>query len=91
MPSIEVKVLILGLSILGAVLCLVCICLTCVPCCAGWFERTNISCARCNKLVAVIPYDGPIRVMPTVEQTLQPTQHATHPKAQEPMVATPQH
>ncbi|KAH9227930.1 hypothetical protein K456DRAFT_1765521 [Colletotrichum gloeosporioides 23] len=46
----------------GALCCLLCVCLTCVPCIAGWCEDTHYSCGNCHKRVATRPYDGPIQV-----------------------------
>ncbi|EQB59212.1 hypothetical protein CGLO_00429 [Colletotrichum gloeosporioides Cg-14] len=46
----------------GALCCLLCVCLTCVPCIAGWYEDTHYSCGNCHKRVATRPYDGPIQV-----------------------------
>ncbi|EFY93159.1 hypothetical protein J3459_011824 [Metarhizium acridum] len=48
--------------IVGALLCLFCICLTCVPCLAGWFEDTQYRCSQCKNMVAIGRYDGPIEV-----------------------------
>lgn len=77
-------------SVCGAILCLFCICLTCVPCCAGWFEKTNVSCSRCNKLVAIISSEGVTQVVPTTEQASQASQYAAPAPQQQPMVAKPQ-
>lgn len=49
-------------SVVGAVLCLVCICLACVPCIAGWFENVEYRCSRCRALVATRKNDGPLEV-----------------------------
>ncbi|KAK2736255.1 hypothetical protein CKAH01_18923 [Colletotrichum kahawae] len=46
----------------GALCCLLCVCLTCVPCIAGWCEDTHYSCGNCHKRVATRPYDGPVQV-----------------------------
>ncbi|KAL0939645.1 uncharacterized protein CTRU02_206255 [Colletotrichum truncatum] len=46
----------------GALCCLVCVCLTCVPCLAGWCEDTHFSCSNCRQRVATRPHDGPIQV-----------------------------
>ncbi|KAH9903980.1 hypothetical protein F4778DRAFT_733492 [Xylariomycetidae sp. FL2044] len=61
----------------GVLCCLLCVCLTCVPCLAGWFEETYINCSHCHRTVAMIPSDGgPVRVMPTNTQTQQPSKYA---------------
>ncbi|KAG6022848.1 hypothetical protein E4U40_004318 [Claviceps sp. LM458 group G5] len=49
--------------LVGAVLCFFCICLTCVPCLAGWFEDTQYSCSSCNNMVAVRHYDGGLEIL----------------------------
>ncbi|KAL2018444.1 hypothetical protein VTK56DRAFT_863 [Thermocarpiscus australiensis] len=46
----------------GALLCLFCVCLACVPCVAGWFEETNYFCAECHNKVAKKPDGGAIVV-----------------------------
>ncbi|XXH02039.1 hypothetical protein Hte_008404 [Hypoxylon texense] len=51
-------------TLAGAVLCIFCICLACVPCAAGWCENVHIFCSSCNTRVATIPHDGPIQVVP---------------------------
>ncbi|KAK2608659.1 hypothetical protein QQS21_002770 [Conoideocrella luteorostrata] len=48
--------------VVGAVLCLFCICLTCVPCLAGWFEDTEYRCSGCKNMVAVRRHDGPLEI-----------------------------
>ncbi|QPG94628.1 hypothetical protein C2857_006576 [Epichloe festucae Fl1] len=48
--------------VVGAVLCLVCVCLTCVPCLAGWFEDTEYRCSSCKNLVAFRRNDGPMEI-----------------------------
>ncbi|KAI4863279.1 hypothetical protein F4820DRAFT_450142 [Hypoxylon rubiginosum] len=51
-------------TLAGAVLCLFCVCLACLPCVGGWCENTNIFCSSCNNRVATIPHDGPIQLAP---------------------------
>ncbi|KAF6798773.1 hypothetical protein CSOJ01_12662 [Colletotrichum sojae] len=48
--------------VVGALCCLFCICLTCVPCIAGWFEDIHYSCGHCHQRVATRPYNGTIQV-----------------------------
>ncbi|GAO15977.1 hypothetical protein UVI_02055570 [Ustilaginoidea virens] len=48
--------------LVGAVLCLFCICLACLPCLAGWFEDSEHRCTQCKNLVAVRRTDGHIDV-----------------------------
>lgn len=51
--------------------CLFCICLTCVPCLAHWFEETYYTCSNCNHQVAKrsdsghITIFGPTAVVPS--------------------------
>ncbi|KZL80456.1 litaf-like zinc ribbon domain protein, partial [Colletotrichum incanum] len=71
-----------GMQVLaGALCCLLCVCLTCVPCLAGWCEDTHYSCSNCHKKVATRPYDGPIEVF-------GPQPHAVVPSRYQP-VASP--
>ncbi|WQF78567.1 Putative LITAF domain containing protein [Colletotrichum destructivum] len=63
----------------GALCCLLCVCLTCVPCIAGWFEDTNYTCANCRKTVATRPYDGPIRVFGPQPYGAVPSQYQSPP------------
>lgn len=46
----------------GLVCCLICVCLACVPCIAGWFEETEYRCSACKKLVAKRDDNGAIHV-----------------------------
>ncbi|KAK3998242.1 hypothetical protein QBC44DRAFT_314061 [Cladorrhinum sp. PSN332] len=46
----------------GALCCLFCICLTCVPCIAGWFEEMHYFCTGCNNKVAMRPDSGPLQI-----------------------------
>ncbi|KAK4168363.1 hypothetical protein QBC43DRAFT_117278 [Cladorrhinum sp. PSN259] len=48
--------------IAGALCCLFCICLTCVPCIAGWFEEVHYYCTGCNNQVAMRPDSGPMQI-----------------------------
>ncbi|KAK4228629.1 hypothetical protein QBC38DRAFT_474424 [Podospora fimiseda] len=48
--------------IAGALCCLFCICLTCVPCIAGWFEEIHYFCSGCNNKVAMRPDSGPLQI-----------------------------
>ncbi|OHF01195.1 hypothetical protein CORC01_03510 [Colletotrichum orchidophilum] len=62
----------------GALCCLFCVCLACVPCIAGWCENMHYSCARCKNRVATRPYDGTIQVFsPQVGGGDVPTKYAT--------------
>ncbi|OAA55132.1 LPS-induced tumor necrosis factor alpha factor [Cordyceps fumosorosea ARSEF 2679] len=49
--------------VVGAVLCLVCICLTCLPCMLHWFEDTDWFCSKCNTKVATRKNEGAIEVL----------------------------
>ncbi|OAR00863.1 hypothetical protein LLEC1_02733 [Akanthomyces lecanii] len=49
--------------IVGAVLCLVCVCLTCLPCMLHWFEDTEWHCSHCKKKVAIRQNEGAIQVL----------------------------
>ncbi|KAL2116209.1 hypothetical protein VTJ04DRAFT_10464 [Mycothermus thermophilus] len=46
----------------GILCCLLCVCLACVPCIAGWFEDTIHSCGECSRTVATKPEGGGIIV-----------------------------
>ncbi|KAL2193034.1 hypothetical protein P885DRAFT_81627 [Corynascus similis CBS 632.67] len=46
----------------GVLCCLLCVCLACLPCMAGWFEETTYFCSHCNNKVALRPDSGPIVV-----------------------------
>jgi hypothetical protein len=71
--------------IAGAICCLFCICLTCVPCLAGWCENVNIHCSACGKRVATIPHDGTIQVHWPQTHTQVPSQYpAQGPPQQQP-------
>ncbi|GJC77581.1 hypothetical protein ColLi_00419 [Colletotrichum liriopes] len=59
----------------GALCCLLCVCLTCVPCLAGWCEDTHYSCSNCHKKVATRPYDGPIEVFGPQPHGVVPSQY----------------
>ncbi|KAK1505126.1 hypothetical protein CABS01_08904 [Colletotrichum abscissum] len=61
----------------GALCCLLCICLTCVPCIAGWCEDMHYTCSNCKNKVATRPYDGTIQVFsPQPGGGLVPSQYA---------------
>ncbi|KAI0158125.1 hypothetical protein GGR57DRAFT_35924 [Xylariaceae sp. FL1272] len=47
----------------GAVCHFVCICRTCMPCLAGRCKNCTIYCTSCGNKVALIPRDGPVRVL----------------------------
>ncbi|KAJ2976331.1 hypothetical protein NQ176_g5016 [Zarea fungicola] len=49
--------------IVGALFCLVCVCLTCVPCLAGWFEDMEYRCSQCKNMVARRRHDGPLELL----------------------------
>ncbi|KAH8599427.1 hypothetical protein B0O99DRAFT_591276 [Bisporella sp. PMI_857] len=77
--------------VVGAVLCLICICLAVVPCVAHWFEETEVYCSdkECNKIIGVIPHGGQIQLRGVDERMNVPS---VHPAPQQPpMVAQPQH
>ncbi|KAG7285694.1 hypothetical protein NEMBOFW57_007987 [Staphylotrichum longicolle] len=46
----------------GVLCCLLCVCLTCVPCLAHWFEETTYFCSQCNNKVAMRSENGQISV-----------------------------
>ncbi|KAM3511231.1 hypothetical protein MY11210_005100 [Beauveria gryllotalpidicola] len=48
--------------IVGAVLCLVCVCLACLPCLLHWFEDTAWHCSECKNKVAMRKNEGAIEV-----------------------------
>lgn len=62
---------------------MVCVCLTPLPCCLHWFEQTQWFCTSCEKQIAVRVRDGEIRVSPTPEEALVPSQYATVPDVQQ--------
>ncbi|OAA81382.1 LPS-induced tumor necrosis factor alpha factor [Akanthomyces lecanii RCEF 1005] len=49
--------------LVGALFCLVCVCLTCVPCLAHWFEDAEYRCNQCKNMVARRRHDGPMEVL----------------------------
>lgn len=75
----------------GAVLCIFCICLACVPCLAGWCEDTHIHCSLCGKKVATIPHDGTIQVHDTEMNSHVPSQYAAQVPSQYPAQDPPQY
>ncbi|KAK3402411.1 hypothetical protein B0T20DRAFT_346455 [Sordaria brevicollis] len=58
----------------GFLCCLVCVCLACVPCMAGWFEEYHYFCSGCNKRVACRA-DNSIQVFGP--QTIVPSKYAS--------------
>ncbi|KAK2755648.1 hypothetical protein CKAH01_17317 [Colletotrichum kahawae] len=48
-------------TVAGVLCCLLCVCLTCVPCIAGWCEDTDYTCSNCHSRVATRPYNGEIQ------------------------------
>jgi len=46
----------------GFLCCLLCVCLACVPCIAGWFEETEYNCSGCRRLVAKRDDNGHLQV-----------------------------
>ncbi|KAI3336677.1 hypothetical protein HD806DRAFT_14223 [Xylariaceae sp. AK1471] len=63
-------------TLAAALCCIFCICLTCLPCVAGWCENIHIWCTGCGRKVAMIPHDGPIKVLAvTQEQGLVPSKY----------------
>lgn len=48
--------------IVGAVLCLVCVCLACLPCMLHWFEDTVWHCSECKNKVAMRRNEGAIEI-----------------------------
>ncbi|ATY62271.1 LPS-induced tumor necrosis factor alpha factor [Cordyceps militaris] len=69
--------------IVGGVLCLVCICLTCLPCMLHWFEDTDWFCSECNNKIAMRRNEGAIQV-------LGPTQVVASQYGQEQQMQNPQ-
>ncbi|KAH7629663.1 hypothetical protein B0T09DRAFT_134640 [Sordaria sp. MPI-SDFR-AT-0083] len=56
--------------LVGFLCCLVCVCLACVPCLAGWFEEWNYYCTGCGQRVACKKDDhlqvfGPTTIVPS--------------------------
>ncbi|OAA45077.1 LPS-induced tumor necrosis factor alpha factor [Metarhizium rileyi] len=74
--------------VVGAVLCLFCVCLACLPCLAGWFEDTVYRCSRCHNTVAVRRDNGRVDIfgpaVPTYSQYSgnQPPMNAHQPQGQ---------
>uniref|UniRef100_A0A0B7KG97 LITAF domain-containing protein n=1 Tax=Bionectria ochroleuca TaxID=29856 RepID=A0A0B7KG97_BIOOC len=70
--------------VVGAVLCLFCVCLTCLPCILHWCENTEYYCTNCNQKLALRTYDGAMQVFspPQPSRAAQPSQpemqQATH-------------
>ncbi|KAM3502598.1 hypothetical protein MY10362_004752 [Beauveria mimosiformis] len=64
--------------LVGALFCLVCVCLTCVPCLAGWFEDVEYRCSQCKNMVARRRHDGALEVL--VPQTPVHSQYAQQPQ-----------
>lgn len=46
----------------GGLLCLVCICLTCLPCMLGWCQNVDHYCSACGKQLTHKPHDGIVQV-----------------------------
>lgn len=46
----------------GGLLCLVCICLTCLPCMLGWCQNIDHYCSACGKQLTHKPHDGIVQV-----------------------------
>ncbi|KAH6843481.1 hypothetical protein B0I37DRAFT_218520 [Chaetomium sp. MPI-CAGE-AT-0009] len=58
----------------GVLCCLLCVCLACVPCMAGWFEETYYFCSQCNNKVATRTDSGLLVVHAPVAAV--PSKHA---------------
>ncbi|TQV98877.1 hypothetical protein V2A60_007423 [Cordyceps javanica] len=71
--------------LVGALFCLVCVCLTCVPCLAHWFEDAEYRCSQCKNMVARRRHDGPLEVLGP--QAAVYSQYGAQPQ----MNAQPQH
>lgn len=48
--------------IAGGLLCLVCICLTCLPCMLGWCQNVDHFCSKCGKQLTHKPHDGTTQI-----------------------------
>jgi len=46
----------------GGLLCLVCICLTCLPCMLGWCQNIDHFCSSCGKQLTHKPHDGTVQI-----------------------------
>ena len=46
----------------GGLLCLVCICLTCLPCMLGWCQNVDHYCSACGKQLTHKPHDGIVQL-----------------------------
>ncbi|PHH79371.1 hypothetical protein CDD82_2430 [Ophiocordyceps australis] len=70
-----------GMQALAAVLCcMFCVCLTCVPCLAHWYENIEYTCSNCNNLVAIRPHDGPMQTFSKRPDVVEvPTQYHDAP------------
>lgn len=55
----------------GGLLCLVCICLACLPCMLGWAQNTYHVCTQCGKQLAFRPHDGMLQVHPAAKEAQQ--------------------
>ncbi|KAI9690618.1 MAG: hypothetical protein M1820_009975 [Bogoriella megaspora] len=60
----------------GALCCLLCICLTPIPCMLGWFEDVDHYCTGCGQKVTTRPYDGPVVVLQPTGNEVVRSQHA---------------
>ncbi|KAH0419735.1 hypothetical protein CcaCcLH18_14307 [Colletotrichum camelliae] len=61
----------------GILCCLLCVCLTCVPCIAGWCEDVHYACSSCHKRVATRPYNGTIQTFGPQSYAPIPSQYAS--------------
>lgn len=72
----QAKLTLVVCSIVGALLCLICVCCAIIPCVAGWFEVTEYRCRACKQLVASRPSDAPVQVYgPSAPVMVAPGQH----------------
>ncbi|KAK3380784.1 hypothetical protein B0H63DRAFT_192961 [Podospora didyma] len=60
-------------AVAGVLCCLLCVCLACVPCMAGWFEETHYFCTACKQKIAVRSDNGVLQQLGP--QVLVPSQY----------------
>ncbi|KAK0640573.1 hypothetical protein B0T16DRAFT_418130 [Cercophora newfieldiana] len=72
----------------GLICCLICVCLACVPCIAGWFEETEYNCSACKRLVAKRDDNGAIQLF--VPPVLVPSHLPAQPQPVHPAPAQQQ-
>lgn len=71
----------------GTVFCIVCVCLTPLPCCLHWFEQAQWFCSSCEKQIAVRVRDAEIKVFPAPEGAQASTNEAAADRTQRNVVS----